>query len=231
MHVEFASIVYGILWYSIDAWRCQGACPLHLSQTPQSTPLLFSHRSCWLACSSLALIQHLDNVSVQPVPLQGLRGHAGGTTDPPLALLCPTGALKRLIHVPLGAGVEESEGVADLQWLFVDHAHFHATHVEHETGRTGVVAKDQVRVELDVAVATSLDAGVGLLGRGGAGDLGEEGARGEIDEGLGATGECLGAAIDVETVGMSGRRQFGAQGRDGGERFSGGGHFGEEKSW
>lgn len=166
---------------------------------------------------------------VQPVPLQGFRGHAGRTTDPPLALLRPTGTLKGLIHVPLGAGVEEGKCVADFQWLLVDHAHFHAGHIEDETGRAGMVTEDQVRVELDVAIAAGLDAGVGPLGRGGAGDLGEERARGEFDEGLGAAGECLGAAVDVETVGMGRRGQFGAQGRHGGERFSRGGHLEKER--
>lgn len=195
--LNFASIVYGILCGTrFNAGRCQGACPRHLPQTPQLALML----CCQF--SSLALIEHLDNVPVQPVSLQCLAFHAGRTTDPTLALLCPAGALKWLIHLPLGAGVEEGERIAGLQWLVIDHAHFHAAHVEDETGRAGMVAIDKVRVEVDMAVATYLDARVGLLGRGGAGDLGEQGAGGEIDEGHCAAGECLGATIDAETIGV-----------------------------
>lgn len=177
--------------------------------------------------SSLALLQHLLNVRVHPILAQCLGRHVRGTTDPAFALLRTAGALERLVHVPLGTGVEEGEGIADAQRLLIDDAHLHATHVEDEAGGAGVVAEDEVGVQLDVAVATGLDAGVGLFGGGGADDLGEEGAGGEVDQSSGAAAEGFDAAIDIETVGMRRRGEFVLQGRDGGEGFCGGGHGGE----
>lgn len=75
-----------------------------------------------------------------------------------------------------------------------------------------MVAEDQVGVELDVGVRTGLDGGVGLGARGRGGDLGEEGAGGQVDEGDGAGPEGLGAADDLDQAGVRGGRGLGLDG-------------------
>lgn len=141
---------------------------------------------------------------IQPVSLDRISSHLSRTRDPTPADALPstTRALERLVHLPLGAGIEESEGVTLVQRTVVDDADLHAGHVEDEGGVAGVVAVDEVGVELDVGVAAGLDARVGLFGGGGRGDFGEEGAGGEGDERDGAAAEGAGFAVDVEDGGV-----------------------------
>jgi len=61
------------------------------------------------------LVQHLLDVRVQPVALELVAGHVLGARDPALAdaLAGAAVAVEGLGHVPLGARVEEGQGVAD----------------------------------------------------------------------------------------------------------------------
>lgn len=63
-------------------------------------------------------------------------------------------------------------------------------------------------------VASGLDAGVGFAAGAGACDGGEDGARGEVDERVGAAAKGFGAAIDAQAIGMS-REGFGDGDRGG----------------
>lgn len=132
---------------------------------------------------------------IQPIPIQFLGRHSLRSRDPTSTFTRTTGTLERLIHLPLRTGIKESQRIASLERLVVHDTHLHAGHVEDERGRARVVAVDQVRVEFDVGVPSRLDAGVGLGARGGAGDGGEDGARGEIDERVGAAAEGFEAAV------------------------------------
>lgn len=141
-------------------------------------------------------------MGIEPIPLQNLPTQPLGPLNNTLTPLRTTSTLKRLVHLPLGAGVEERQGVTDLQSPVVDNTHLHARHVEVQRRLARVVAEDQVGVELDVAVAAGLHGGVGLFPGGGGGDFGEDGAGGERDFGDGAAGEGFGAADDAEETGV-----------------------------
>lgn len=82
----------------------------------------------------LAFIQQFGNVAIEPVPIQLVGGHRLGSGDPASAnpVTCPAGTLEWLVHIPLGAGVEESEGITCLQRMVVHDPHLHATHVEDQ---------------------------------------------------------------------------------------------------
>lgn len=153
---------------------------------------------------SLAPSQQLRDVFIEPVSVQLIIGHSLGSRDPASAgsITRPAGALESLVHLPLGAGVEEGESVACLEGTVVRDAHFHATHVEVQRRCAGVIAEDQVGIKLDVAVWTRLHAGVGLLAGCSRGDLGEEGTRGEVDERSGPTSKGFGASVDAQAIGM-----------------------------
>lgn len=177
---------------------------------------------------SLALVQQPRNVWVQPVFMQHFRLHRLGPGDPAPALLRTAGTLEGLVHLPLGTGVEEGEGVALLQGPVIHDANLHARHVEDQRGRARVIAEDQVGIELDVGVAAGLHAGVGLDARSGRGDFGKECAGGQIDEGNGAAAKGLGTAIDVQSIGMGrDRRCDGSQWLLEGDRGDGGGRHGD----
>lgn len=143
-------------------------------------------------------------MSIEPVSVQLIIGHGLGSRDPASAdsITRPAGALERLVHLPLGAGVKEGEGVACLERTVVYDAHFHAIHVEVQSRCAGVVAVDQVGIELDVAVRTGLHAGVGLRAGCSRGDLGKDSTRGEVDERSGPTSEGFGASVDAQAIGM-----------------------------
>lgn len=147
---------------------------------------------------------HLLDMRIQPIPLHLFGRQILRPGYPPFTDTLPssTQTLKRLVHLPLGTRVEEREHIALPQRPVVDDAHLHAVHVEVQRRGAGVVDEDEVRVELDVAVATGLDGGVGFGGRGCGGDFGEEGAGGEGGLGDGRAGEGLWAVLDLEDVGM-----------------------------
>lgn len=136
-----------------------------------------------LICRSLPLLQQSHNVVIQPVSLQFLLGHVLGAGNPSSADLVPSAAVavEGLIHLPFRARVEEREGVTFLQRPVVHDTHFHLAHVENERRVAGMVAEDQVRVQLDVRVGSCLHRCIRFLCWRGRRDLGEEGACGQVD--------------------------------------------------
>lgn len=145
------------------------------------------------------LSPHLLNMRVQPVPLELVVGQAARPANPPLtnAVAGTTKTLERLGHVPLGTGIEEGQDVAFAQRAVVHNPHLHAVHVEVQRRRARVVDEDEVGVELDVGVAAGLHRRVGLGGGRGGGDLGEDGAGGEVRLRDGRAGEGFRAAVHV----------------------------------
>ena len=100
---------------------------------------LYKHPSppiVWGASPSIGLLVQFRDVVIKPVPVQ-LVGHVLGPGDPASAdpVPCPAGTLECLVHVPLGAGVEEGEGIACLQRTVVHNTHLHAAHVENQRWR------------------------------------------------------------------------------------------------
>ena len=177
-----------------------GTCPAAQAPSISSLPTI--------RFPSLALVQQFHNVPIQPIPLQFLIRHSLRPRNPPATLFRPAGTLEWLIHLPLGTGVKEGQGITSPQGLVVDDAHLHAGHVEDERGVARVVAEDQVGVQLDVGVAAGLDAGVPLGAGGGAGDWGEDRPRWERDERVGTAAEGFGATVHAQAIGMS-REGFG----------------------
>lgn len=82
----------------------------------------------------LVLIQQFGDVAIKPIPIQLFGGHGLGPGDPASAdpVTCPAGTLECLVHIPLGAGVEEGERITCLQRLVVHDPHLHAAHVEDQ---------------------------------------------------------------------------------------------------
>lgn len=92
--------------------------------------------------------------------------------------------LEGLHHRPLGAGVKESEFVADGKRPVVRHSYLEAGHVEDQGGLARMVAVNQIRVQFNPGVGTIGHGGIGGLGGGrGSGDFGEEGSCRESNEG------------------------------------------------
>lgn len=181
-----------------------------------------------MVCRLVALLfAQVRNVVIEPVALQFLCGHGLGPRDPASAdsFTCSAGTLECLIHVPLGAGVEEGEGVAGLQWPIIHDAHLHTAHIEVQGGCARVVTVDQVGIELNVGVGASLHAGVCFRAGSGRGDLGEDSPRGEINKRVSPASEGFGAAVDAQTIGMGRRRE--PTGVRGGDRVCGWGHIEE----
>ena len=88
-----------------------------------------------------------------------------------------------LHHAPFRAGVEESQGIPNVQVSVPRHPHLHLVYIVLERRRAGVVHVEQVGVEIDVVAVGRLDCGPGTLFdvemvRDGS----EEGAGGEGDE-------------------------------------------------
>lgn len=82
----------------------------------------------------LGLIQQFGDMAIKPIPIQLFGGHGLGPGDPTSAdpVPCPAGTLECLVHLPLGAGVEEGERITCLQRMVIHDPHFHAAHVEDQ---------------------------------------------------------------------------------------------------
>lgn len=141
---------------------------------------------------------------IQPVPRQPLPPHGLRPRNQAIAHTLPrsTRTSKRLIHLPLRAGVEKGQRITPLQRAAVDDAHLHLVHVEVHRRRAGVVAEDEVRVQLDVGVPARLHRSPCFLARRGFGDLGQDGAGREVDERDCPAAEGFGASDDLDEVGV-----------------------------
>lgn len=184
-------------------YRCHFSIHLYEpSSIPQGHPASsLSVRVLFL----LLLLDELFNVSVQPVPLESLSPHPLRSLDKPFTFLArPAGTLERLVHLPFRARVEERQLIALLQRTVVHDADFHLAHVEIERRVAGVVAVDEVRIELDVGIARHLDGCVRFGGRSGSGDFGEQRARWQRDLADCRRAERLRAALDVEEARVCG---------------------------
>ena len=56
-----------------------------------------------------------------------------------------------LMHIPLGAGIEEGQSVASLQWPVVGKPDLELAHVQNQGWMARMVAEDEVGVEFDTA--------------------------------------------------------------------------------
>ena len=66
-------------------------------------------------------------------------------------------ALERLAHIPFRAGVEESQFITNRQRSVISDPDLEFGHVEDQAWTAGVVAENEIRVELDAAaVSTAL---------------------------------------------------------------------------
>ena len=74
------------------------------------------------------------NMVIQPVPFQFLVGHSLGSGNPALAypVTGTTCTVKRLIHLPFRARIEEGESVTHLELLVINYTHLHLAHVEDD---------------------------------------------------------------------------------------------------
>lgn len=122
---------------------------------------------------------HVDNMRIQPIPLQFRIRHILRPTNPPFThpvTSSTTHTLERLSHFPLCTRVEEAQDIPLLQGPVVHDPHFHGVHVEDQRRRARVVNKHQVGVELDVCAAAGLHRRVGFRARRGSGDFGKQAA-------------------------------------------------------
>lgn len=148
---------------------------------------------------------------IEPIPAEDIIAQVLCSLDLAHTLWRAAVALERLLHVPLGAWVEEGQVRVFLQGPIVNNADFHAVHVEHDAGVAGVVAEDQVGVEVNVRVLPSLDSGKGAFGSVcGSGDLREDLPSSEGLQGYGARSKVPCAQLYKEQIGMCATRH-GAQ--------------------
>lgn len=152
------------------------------------------------------LLQLKHDVVVEPEASEHCWLHLRGACNPSQALI-PCAALtpEGLDHGPFRAWVEEGQDVSRGQRAVVGHTDFHLAHVEDEGRVTGVVAVDEVGVELDAGVHAVADGGVGILGCFGCCcDFGKQCAGGESDVGVGGGRVGSVALLDLEPLSVAG---------------------------
>lgn len=117
---------------------------------------------------------------IEPVSHQHRRLNIGSTKNKPQALVWTGTALapEGLHHLPFRAGVEVGEMVSHSQGAIFRDADFETGHVKDQAGIAGMVAIDDIGVELDARVFARGDGNVGVaLDESGGGNFSERGPR------------------------------------------------------
>lgn len=114
-------------------------------------------------------------MAVQPILFTHHRIDSLAATHYTQALRRTAMTVKGLHHIPLSAGIEESQFVSYGQGPVPCNPDLKSRHIELGTWRTGVVAVDQIRAQLKVPTDPRLDRCISLAGGGNrSGDFAEE---------------------------------------------------------
>ena len=123
----------------------------------------------------LLLYSQLLNMAVQPILFTHRRSDVLAARHFTQAFLRAAITVEGLHHIPLSAGIEESQFVSHGQGPVLRNPDLKSRHIELETRRTGVVAIDQIRAQLNVHTYPRLDRCISLVDGGNrSGDVAEE---------------------------------------------------------